>query len=123
MKPLNQLRDEVHANARDKGWHDPSPSFGEAMALIRSEVSEALEDYRSGYLDPNEMKYESPTGLRREKPIGRCRKPAGIPSELADIIIRVLDVCGTYDIDIERAFDEKMEFNKTRGRRHGGKKM
>ena len=49
-------------------------------------------------------------------------KPEGIPIELADVIIRVLDLCGRYGIDIEAAIREKHAYNLTREHRHGGKK-
>jgi len=53
---------------------------------------------------------------------GWYTKPIGIPSELADIIIRVLDICGAYGVDIDAAVESKMEFNETREVRHGGKR-
>jgi len=49
-------------------------------------------------------------------------KPEGIPSELADIIIRVLDICGFHGIDIAHALADKMAYNETRQYRHGGKR-
>lgn len=49
-------------------------------------------------------------------------KPEGIPIELADVIIRVLDYCGYAGIDIDAAISQKHEYNKTRPYRHGGKK-
>lgn len=50
-------------------------------------------------------------------------KPTGVPSELADIIIRVLDISGAWGVDIAEALRVKMEFNKTRKRKHGGKRL
>lgn len=38
----------IHENARNKGFWDKSRNFGEILALIHSEVSEALEAYRNG---------------------------------------------------------------------------
>ena len=48
-------------------------------------------------------------------------KPEGFASELADVVIRVADVCGRLGLDLEAAVVEKMTYNATRPRRHGGK--
>jgi hypothetical protein len=48
-------------------------------------------------------------------------KPIGLPSELADIIIRVLDLAAILGIDMDAAVIEKMEYNANREHRHGGK--
>ena len=48
-------------------------------------------------------------------------KPEGVPIELADLIIRVLDTCEQYGIDIEAAIEMKIKYNETREYRHGGK--
>lgn len=104
---INELVQKAHENAKNKGWWDEDRSFGELIALIHSEASESLEDYRKGH-SPTEVWYQH-------------GKPCGIPSELADICIRVFDVCGRYGIDLEKAIIEKMEYNETRPYKHGGK--
>lgn len=63
----------------------------------------------------------TPELLRRMPNLVRHLKPEGIPSELADIIIRVLDICAYHDIDIAASLADKMAFNATRSYRHGGK--
>ena len=68
-----------------------------------------LEEYRNGH-GATEI-YFSDSG-----------KPEGIPTELADVIIRVLDYCGYAGIDIDAAISQKHEYNKSRPYRHGGKK-
>lgn len=119
---INYLVNEAHCNAVDKGWWVEDRSFGEIIALIHSEASEALEDFRNGH-SPREVWYETKAGVAHCNPEERNSdwKPCGIPSELADIVIRVFDACGRYGIDLEQAINEKMAYNATRPQRHGGK--
>lgn len=105
---FKDLCDSAHATAREKGWYDPPKTFGEEMALVHSEVSEALECYRKSG-DPA-LTHCSAGG-----------KPEGVPSELADVLIRVFDICARYGIDIGKAVIEKMVFNEHRPYRHGNK--
>lgn len=120
-KSINELVQEAHQNAVSKGWWDEDRSFGEIIALMHSEVSEALEDYRNGR-DITEVWYENKElKTRLHDPITPNCKPCGIPSELADIVIRVFDAAGRYGIDLEKAITEKMAYNATRPHKHGGK--
>ena len=48
-------------------------------------------------------------------------KPEGVPSELADIVIRALAAADAWGIDLQSAIEEKLAYNQTRGYRHGGK--
>lgn len=127
MKSINELVQEAHQNAVSKGWWEEDRSFGELIALMHSELSEALEDYRGGK-QPTEVWYEHKDSMGKtyqskhqyikEDVPG---KPCGIPSELADVVIRIFDACGKYGIDLETAIAEKMNYNATRPQRHGGK--
>lgn len=105
MGKINDLVKQVHYNAVVKGWWDDGRTFGELIALCHSELSEALEDAREGR-SFNQMHYDN-------------GKPCGIPSELADTVIRIMDMCGAYGIDLEKAINEKIEYNQTRPVRHG----
>jgi NTP pyrophosphatase (non-canonical NTP hydrolase) len=107
---LNALRDAAYENAKAHGFHEVKRTVGDAIMLIVTEAGEAFEAYREG-APVNEMRYE-PNG-----------KPVGVPSEIADIIIRCLDFSGEYGIDIERAVLEKMKFNLSRPFKHGNKAL
>lgn len=123
-----ELQKSVHENAVKKGFWNPSPSFGELIALCHSELSEALEEYRNGK-QPNEI-YYSCAEHRSANEGGECYlscenciagKPEGIPIELADAVIRILDMCEHEGINLAEAIREKHEFNLTRPYKHGGK--
>ena len=105
---INEFAQEVHENAIAHGWWDEKRSFPEIIALIHSEVSEALEEYRMGF-DPD-LIYP-----------GKDGKPEGLPVELADAILRILDYCACVGIDIEEALKLKHAYYKERPYRHGGK--
>jgi NTP pyrophosphatase (non-canonical NTP hydrolase) len=106
---INKIAQEIYDNAAQKGWHDKPVAFGDAIANLHAELSEAFEEYRNnrGF---NEVYYEGD-------------KPCGIPSEFADVIIRLLDSCVMYGIDIEKSIAEKVLYNKTRDFKHGGKQV
>ena len=79
---------------------------GNKLMLIVSEVAEAQDELRKGHTA--DYTYYQENG-----------KPEGVPSELADVVIRVLDFCYTEGIDLESIIEEKLAFNATRERLHG----
>ena len=146
MKSLNQLRDEIHANAKEKGFYDNPKEIGTLLMLVVSELAEALDADRADYFcdfrkyeecrkEAFEFKHKQETDVRFMP-----RSPSSIQSseeieknaydiyiknsfedELADVIIRVLDICGYLDINIERNVLAKMRYNKTRDKLHSKK--
>lgn len=105
---LKELQVAAHKNAVEKGFWDEVPNIDRMVALIHGEVSEMHEEYRKGKA-PTEIYYREDG------------KPEGIPSELADIVIRCVDLAEGYGIDLEKIVLEKMEFNSKRPYKHGKK--
>jgi NTP pyrophosphatase (non-canonical NTP hydrolase) len=108
LTQLQTLQVRAFNTAQEHGFTDAS--LGERIALIHSEVSEALEAYR----------VTGTTGVWYEE---GTAKPEGVPFELADAVIRILDLCENEGINLERAIEEKMDYNDTRPFRHGGKHL
>lgn len=103
---IEKTKREIHQTAINKGWWDKPRSFGDIIALCHSELSEALEAYRNGELDVS---------------INKDGKPEGVPVELADVIIRIMDYFGHMNWNLELVLDMKMSYNKNRPYRHGNK--
>lgn len=114
---VRELQTRCGAGAKAKGWHEHynqlDPNSPEArdhiitkLALITCEVSEAIEEIRKG--DGLGVYYTGPD-----------LKPEGFPTELADIVIRTLDLAELIGIDLSVVIDEKLEYNQTRDYLHG----
>jgi NTP pyrophosphatase (non-canonical NTP hydrolase) len=81
----------------------------EQAALIHSEVSEAVEEYRQyGTLQESMIYFVDD-------------KPCGLAIEMADALLRICNTCERFQIPLEMAVEMKMEYNKSRPARHGGK--
>lgn len=106
---IKDLQKESHKLAKEKGWWSKKRSIGESLALIHSEISEALEEHRRG---------RQATEIYL---IDYNQKPAGFPIELADTMIRIADLAEKLGIDLTEAIRMKTEYNRTRPYRHGGK--
>jgi len=93
--------EEVHQYAIDKGWWVNDRPIPELLCLLHSEISEALEAYR------NRIPYGDKGCLEEE---------------LADLVIRIWDMCGAFNIDIAAEVNKKHQINLERPYRHGNKR-
>lgn len=108
-----KMQAKVYNRAVSKGWwDDDEPNIPEKLMLIVSEISEALEVYRDcpDDADLDDIVY------------GPNDKPEGFAVELADAVIRIMDLCEYLGIDLASVIRQKDRYNATRPFRHGGKR-
>lgn len=110
MTNLNDWAKDAYENAKNKGFYDKEVNIGERLALIHSEVSEALEEIRSG---------RNPTEVYFEEKADGSKKPAGYVIELCDVLIRTLDEMGRLGVDVDKLMHLKQDYNKSRPKLHG----
>jgi len=119
---LDALTESSYKNSREHGFWADADFLEEnghkelvyryviptKLMLMVSELSEALDNIRDGTLEKGTTMWYTDTG-----------KPDGFATELADAIIRILDVVGYLDIDITEVIREKEKYNRTRPPKHG----
>jgi NTP pyrophosphatase (non-canonical NTP hydrolase) len=122
---INELAQEIHKNARKKGFFEKEKNIGEMLALIHSEVSEALEaDRKDRYANLSDSQLNVLLGWVQDIDFSKdySDKVKGcFEEEMADIVIRVFDMCAFKGIDIERHIRAKMRYNSMREKYHGKK--
>ncbi len=131
---LDELIQHCHRTAKDKGWWDDHAEgdervFPEKAMLMVTEISEAVEHWRQKRMGGiQEIFIVEPDGgvtdvTHHPNPqINKNTKPDGALVELADVLIRILDLCGRFDMNLSKAVALKMRFNELRPFRHGGKR-
>lgn len=144
---LNELRDKIYKNALAKGFYRDyldilsyidkahkdegsdvasaamerfkHSAFAQRIALIQSEASEALEaDRKNRHADLISMQEQMQAHGFRTEDFQRYIKDT-VEDEIADTIIRLLDLCGMLDIDIDKHIELKIQYNSSRPYLHG----
>ena len=129
---INELTKKVYAANVKKGFWEEPRELGTILMLITSEVVEALEADRKGkfcevdnenwVIDGNTLREDIETEDIAQfiSIFERCVKDT-FEDELADTMIRIFDLCGAKDIDLEWHIKQKMRYNETRPFKHGKK--
>ena len=124
---MNSLSKKIYETNVKKGFWDKEFNMGEKLMLITSELSEALE------VDRKDENKSVPGGIKsymsslksneddKFKPLFESWVKDTLPDEFADVIIRVLDLCGHLEIDIDWHIRMKMKYNQLREYKHGKK--
>lgn len=120
---INKLAIEIHENAIAKGFYEKPTSVAEKLCLIHSEVSEALDADRSDeYCEvPNvrDLLNIEHDALFRVDFVTQVAST--FEDELADIVIRVMDLAASRGIDLEAHILAKVRYNAMREHKHGKK--
>lgn len=123
---LKATAKEIHENAAAKGFWDKERNVGEMLMLIVSEASEALEADRIGKYsdwhmgDPPIIQSDNLTDGRFFELFTKYVKGT-MEDELADVVIRVMDMMYSRGGDLEWHIKAKMRFNAMRPHMHGKK--
>jgi NTP pyrophosphatase (non-canonical NTP hydrolase) len=129
MEHFNELSKRIFFNAKKKGFYDKPIEVGTKLMLCVSELSGALEAHRKN-------RYANMCGLEHFEKYVDGENPQTIDSgvwniafqdnikdtfedEIADTIMRLLDLCGYLKIDIEKHIRWKIRYNESRPYKHG----
>jgi NTP pyrophosphatase (non-canonical NTP hydrolase) len=131
---MEKLIKESHGMARNNGFWDEERNVPEMLMLVVSELSEALEALRKNHyaddvavkelyrdieLDVTDEEFKfmkEPWKAGFEKNI-----KSSFEDEIADVAIRLFDLCGGLNIDLQKHIELKMKYNSMRPYKHGKK--
>lgn len=106
----DRLREAIDDNPSPSNFAALRNYYCVKLALISSEVSEALEELRDGRDADEEYTNADPA---------KAGKPEGVPSEVADVVIRAFDFASEAGFDLGTVILKKLDYNESRERLHG----
>lgn len=119
---IKELAKDIHRNAVNKGFWDINDNVGEKLMLVVSELGEAMEAHRADKFTA--ISVSNVTCREDDKEFNEYFKrdiKDTFEDELADSIIRLLDLSERLNIDIEAHIEAKMRHNLSRPKLHGKK--
>lgn len=93
---IEQMQARIHQQNREMGWWDNPREMGTLLCLVHSEISEAMEGERKGLMDDH----------LPHRPM--------LEVELADAMIRIMDIAASRGLDLAGAIVEKVDYNRKR---------
>ena len=139
FQELNKLATYAYLQARSMGWyttdegHEKDINFGERLMLTVSELGEALDADRKGRVVPKDKedyfltakKHIQGSHIVKDSQFKFAFEESikdTVQDEIADTVIRLLDMCGYMNIDLAFHVEAKLQYNRLRGFKHGGRK-
>jgi NTP pyrophosphatase (non-canonical NTP hydrolase) len=129
---MKNLIAQAHGTAKEKGFWDTERNVSEMLMLIVSEVAEAQEALRKNHyadksvitglvqdieLEKSDEEFQMDKGIW--KGLFEDKIKSSFEDEIADVAIRLFDLCGGLGIDLEKHIELKMKYNSMRGYKHG----
>ena len=128
---LTVMAKGIYEDNKKKGFWDEERNFGELLMLVTSELGEALDAHRKdrnanieGYLKrESELDYDAlgELAIDAKRFMYQDHIKGSVEEEIADTMIRLFDLCGGLNIDIQWHIEKKLEYNRTRPHKHGKK--
>lgn len=109
LESLNEIAIACNSMSRSKGFWDDKVNIGEKLMLVNTELCEAFETYRKELVNKT---FE-------ETIVEGYEKKDSFVDEIADVFIRLFDLCGQYNIDIAKQIKWKYQYNSNRAYKHG----
>lgn len=126
LKGLNEASTQIFQNNKAKGFWDNERNVGELLMLVTSELGEAMEAHRKNkFAKPIQIDNLIEGGYTWEdSPISFASHfqdeiKDTFEDEIADSVIRLLDLSAGLGIDLEKHILQKVKFNETRPKLHG----
>jgi NTP pyrophosphatase (non-canonical NTP hydrolase) len=131
---MKNLISQAHEMAKSKGFWEGERNKSELLMLVVSELAEALEALRKDHYADQDVVESLSHDLELDRTDEEFLLKAinwktsfeqGVKSsfedEIADVAIRLFDLCGGLGVDLEKHIEMKMKYNSMRGYKHGKK--